>query len=336
MKLCPKKSKKLNLLLVFGVLIFYSSCSKDKDNLPTGTEDGEIILSPTTKDIIVYALVDNIQIPIYLSIPQNCNNTDYPAIVLLHGSNGMWKDYDVKSGIMSRQNNEWREIFDANCIVGAYVDSYSARGVTARTGDLRIPPDNFKISAQFVRPKDANAALELLRKLKFNTGNSVVRAQDIGLLGFSDGATALAGTLYNSNSTPTDWEWTQKSDGLEYNSLDGVLTPQALPSNGGFSGGVFYYGGTVGYGYWGDNPCSDDAITDNIYEPYTPILFQIPLNDDLTENTLCTVELLQSKGHSIELNLYNANHSFDHTDDVQGPLARTSTINWFKNILNMN
>lgn len=333
MKLRPKK---FNLLLVFGILLFYSSCSKDRDNLSSGIDIGGIILNPATKDTIVYALVDDIQIPIYLSIPQNCNNTDYPAIVLLHGSDGMWKNHDFKNGIMSRQNNEWREIFDANCIVGAYVDSYSTRGVTARTGDLRIPPENFKISAQFVRPKDANAALELLRKIKFSNGNPLVRSKDIGLLGFSDGATALAATLYDAKSTPINWEWTQKSDGIEYDSSDGVLAPQSVPLNGGFSGGVFYYGGTVGYSYWGNNPCSDNAIFDNIYEPYAPMLFQIPLNDELTENTLCTVELLQSKGHSVKLNLYDADHSFDHTDDTHSPLGRASTIDWFKNILKIN
>lgn len=131
----------------------------------------------------------------------------------MHGSDGMWTNHDSSKGIMSGQFNEWRKLFDENCIVGAFVDSYSGRGVTTRTGKWTTAPDNFKISSQFIRPRDANAALAMLKNLTFTDGSPVVRPKDIGLLGFSDGASAVAATLYNTDTTPKGWVWTQSFDG---------------------------------------------------------------------------------------------------------------------------
>nr|WP_288932499.1 hypothetical protein [uncultured Allomuricauda sp.] len=335
MKTLPESLPKINLLLLI-VFICCLSCSEDDDAFRSITEIPEVVLKESTVDTIIYALVENEKIPIYLSIPQECNNENYPAIVVMHGSDGMWTNHDPETGKMSGQNSEWREIFDNNCIIGAFVDSYSGRGVSTRTGKWTTAPDNFKISSQFIRPKDAYAALEVLKKLKFSDDTNVVRSKDVGLLGFSDGASAVASTLYDTDSTPINWEWTQDFDGKEYNSSSGVLPPISKP-NSGFAGGVFYYGGSSGYNYWGAYPCGDYALEGNIYRPYAPMLYQIPENGYLSENTLCLVELLKDKGAPVELNIYEGvGHGFDFDDNYQSSVARMNALKWFKNTLNIN
>jgi len=334
MKTISKYLSKLNLLPAIIVCTCCWSCSQD-DAFLSSLESPETTLQQSTKDTVVYATVDNYQIPIYLSIPEGCENTDYPAVVVMHGSDGMWINHDIASGKMSGQNSEWRELFDANCIVGAFVDSYSGRGVSTRTGKWATAPDNFKISSQFIRPKDAYAALELLKKLKFSDGRNVVRAKDIGLLGFSDGASAVASTLYDTDNTPPDWEWSQSFDGKTYDASSGVQPPRPRPENG-FAGGVFYYGGSGGYNYWGSSPCGDNAMEGNIFAPYAPMLYQIPTEGYLSENTLCLVNVLQEKGFPVERILYEGvGHGFDFDDNNQSAVARTNALNWFEEILHM-
>lgn len=332
----PNTSRKLNLLIFFGILIFFSSCSNDRDAFPLVTEVGEIEVTATTTDTIVNILVDNMKVPVYLSIPTDCNHENHPAVVVMHGSYGLWYQNTPDSKVMSGQFTEWQNILAENCIVGAFVDSYTGRGVTKRTGVWRELPDNIRISAQFVRPRDANATLTLLQNLKYKDGTPVVRKKDIALLGFSDGATAVASTLIDTDKIPKDFEWTQSEDGKTYDASDGILPPLPKPEVG-FAGGVFYYGGSVGYNYWGKHPCGLEVLEENVFYPYAPMLYQIPSDDNLTKNTLCLIDVLTDKGAPVEMEYYEgASHGFDFDDIPESEQAREHTINWLKNILNMN
>lgn len=324
---------KLNLLLVLSVC--FISCSEDNDGLPSVTDAPEIIMAQSTLDTIIYVQIQQDKIPIYLSVPEGCGNENYPAVVVMHGSGGMWSNDDPTTGKMSSQNRDWREIFDNNCIIGAFVDSYSGRNVKERSGKWTDAPDNFRISSQFVRPRDANMALEILKNLKLDNGKPLVRPNDIALLGFSDGASALAATLYDTDSTPADWEWTQSFDGNKYDASSGVQPPQPKPESG-FAGGVFYYGGSSGYGYWGPGPCNENAFVENIYRPYAPILYQIPSKGYLTENTLCMVDLLEEKGVLVKHHIYEGvGHGFDTEGKEQSEMARKNAINWLKTLLHI-
>lgn len=332
MRTIPKLLQQINLPVFFILLFSLLSCSEDGIG-PPGNH--EVAISSSTSDTIVHVMVGNDRIPIYLSIPKDCGEESYPAVVVMHGSDGMWTNHDPSKGSMSGQFNEWRELFDAHCIVGAFVDSYTGRGVSTRTGKWTTAPDNFKISSQFVRPRDANAALAMLQELKYSDGTPIVRPSDIGLLGFSDGATAVASTLYDTGATPDDWEWTQTFNGKAYDGSSGVLAPEPRP-NIGFATGVFYYGGSGGYDYWGSAICGPNAMEGNIYRVYAPILYQIPETDDLTENTLCMFNILEQKGDPVELNFYEgAVHGFDFDHNVQSALARDRTMDWFKEKLHM-
>lgn len=332
MKTISKSLQKTNLPLFLILAFSLLSCSKDGIEPP---ENGEVVISSSTTDTIVHVVVGNDKVPIYLSIPKGCDKKSLPAVVVMHGSDRMWSNHDPNNGAMSGQFNEWRELFDENCIVGAFVDSYSGRGVTTRSGKWTTAPDNFKISSQFIRPRDANAALALLQKLTYSDGTPIVRPADVGLLGFSDGATAVASTLYDTDTTPGNWEWKQTFDGKEYDQSSGILAPEPKPDVG-FAGGVFYYGGSVGYDYWGASPCGDNALEGNIYLPYAPLLYQIPTEGYLTENTLCLVNILKEKQMPVKLNLYEGvGHGFDFENNDKSALARSEALEWFKEILKM-
>nr|WP_298793857.1 hypothetical protein [uncultured Allomuricauda sp.] len=318
-------------VIITGLL--HLSCGSDDENGVGQSQSMEDInIAENTTETIVYISVDDFEIPVFLSIPDGCENKQLPAVVVMHGSNGMWANNDPESRTMSGQFTEWQSILAQNCIIGAFVDSYSVRGVLTRTGKWRELPDNFRISAQFERPKDANAALSLLQNLKYDNGNYVIRQDEIAILGFSDGATAVASTLMNTSGVPDSFKWTQSQEGKEYGFSDGVLPPQPKPQKG-FAGGVFYYGGSVGYNYWGKHPCGDEAIESNVFYPYAPMLYNIPENGFLTENTLCMIDVLKEKGASVELSLYeDVGHGFDFDDVPQSTTARNNTIKWLKEL----
>lgn len=314
------------------------SCKSDfqddpLDNTKDESDSLSITIPSTTTDTILYATVNGDVVPIYLSIPKDCGSDDFPAIVLLHGSGGMWHNNDRDAGVMSRQNRDWMEIFNQNCVVGAYIDSYTPRGCIEREGSWKEAPDAFLISAQFVRPYDAYAGLDILRRLVREDGSFLVRHGDEGILGFSDGATALSATLYDTDVTPEGWQWRQDYD-KEYLEADGVGKPANRPQEGGFACGVFYYGGSVGNSYWGGNPCSNP---DFMYKNYAPILYQIPADDYLTENTLCALDRLESISALVEKYIYeDTDHGFDGDDGSQkqqSDLARIRTMEWFKEYL---
>ena len=323
-----KKKKVFYKFIIVSILAFIS-CSKDNE-VDLNSAEKERIISFTTSDTIIRITVDGHDIPVYLSLPRDCDEETFPAVVTLHGSNGLWSDTDSGKGL-SRQFKDWQQVFAQNCVVGAFVDSYTPRGVTTRTGKFRNLPDNIPISAQYVRPRDANATLKFLQNLKSPNGKPLIDENRIGLLGFSDGASATMASLIDLDRVPENFEWTQSQDGRTYNLSDGVLPPQPKPENA-FTGGVFYYGGSVGYNYWGKHPCGSDAMENNVFYPYAPMLFHIPSDDNLTENTLCMIEVLQRKGAPIEMQFYpNASHGFDTDNLSSSRNAREKTISWFKN-----
>lgn len=324
--------KRITFFLMLGFVFLISSCVSD-DRFSSTTNIEARTISNKTRDTIFYVEVEGSMVPIYVSIPNSCANETYPAMVVLHGSDGMWKNNKPESGVLLRQFEEWRELLGTNCFVSAFVDSYSPRGCEERSGKWKIPPDNFKISSQFVRSKDANAAFSLLSNLKFSNKQKVVNKENIGLLGFSDGGTALAATLFDEKAIPSDWEWRQKFDGKEYDVTNGVKAPAERPVNEGFSVGVIYYGGSGGNDYWGGSPCGDNYF----YKNYAPILYQIPSEGYLTDNTLCAVEYLKSVGSEVELNIYQgADHGFDDDGTSHSEKARTNTIEWLKKEFSKN
>ena len=76
----------------------------------------------STSDTILYVSVNDDIVPVYVTIPQGCDQSTYPAVVVLHGSGGMWKDDDREAEVMASQNRDWKEIINDNFNIGAFCD----------------------------------------------------------------------------------------------------------------------------------------------------------------------------------------------------------------------
>nr|WP_299382828.1 hypothetical protein [Allomuricauda sp.] len=313
-------------LILIAILSSLNSCQKGDDFQEI---DEEVIIHAATTDTIIQIVVEGKQVPVFLSIPKA--EGQLPAVVVKHGSGGMWKHDNPKTKKLSRQFQEWKEILTQNGFVCAVVDGYTPAGTAERTGKWKKPPYAFKISSEFVRPRYAYGTLRMLRNLKNHAGSNIVRSKDIGIIGFSHGGNTTAATLFDTDLTPQDWNWTQSYDGKEYGISNGVREPAQRPEEGGFACGVVNYGGAIAHGYWGGDPCSDNANEKIIYGNYAPVLYQLPENDYLAESTLCMFQLLKKKGFPVEMEIYNnVGHGFDDDGLPPSEEARTKTINFLK------
>ena len=105
----------------------------------------------------------------------------FPAIVMMHGCSGMWRN----DGVTPTANyRSWAEHFQGRGYVALLVDSFGSRGEREIcTQAVR------KISEARERPRDAYAALQWLAERKD------VDATRIHLMGWSNGAMAVLQTL---------------------------------------------------------------------------------------------------------------------------------------------
>ena len=325
--------------------LFVFSCSDDdgSDNDPGPDLSGKIVIPASTRDTVLFiTAVDNVSLPVFVSIPTSGNNL--PATVVMHGSGGNWQDEDTNNdGIddvvteweLSSQNEQWKGLFDAENIVSAFPGSYYRRGTVENEGDWKNPPRQFEISASFVRNYDAYATLELLRKLVRSDGTPIVTADNVAILGFSHGGTAVQSTLFDTSVVPANWEWSQSYSGTVY--TNEIRVPAPLPEEGGFVAGVMYYPGSFHNSYYG-NPCNGTSI----FQTYADFMIHLASEDPLTSNSNCMLETVGNNGGG-EATVYNyqgADHSFDgKTTGVNGEsstLARQRSMNYVKSKLGLN
>ena len=114
----------------------------------------------------------------------------HPAIVALHGCSGLMR----KNGHMNSRDLDWGKRLAENGYVVLYPDSFQGRGFdeTCTHPELRYLPKE-------VRPLDAIAALQWLQKQEY------VKADHIGLMGWSNGGSTLLWTIEkNSKILPKD------------------------------------------------------------------------------------------------------------------------------------
>lgn len=303
-----KKSAKIDYL---RLLFDTTSCSAgDDDYIVVDRENGDATLTFDVNGTPVTAVI---------SFP-DCGRPTYPAVVLMHGSGGMWKDDNPDAGIMSSQNRDWRDIFNANCFIGCFVDSFEPRGESEFKS--KVPPESIKIDPAYIRPRDAYGALQLLRKLRHPDCTPHVVADKVAIMGFSHGGSSTTATLFDENNAPLPdgFTWTVSHSGVTYDADDGVLEPAKPPPSklgGGFVMGVSYYPGSFFRSYFG-NPCNDPDVTDNygVYLNYSPLFLHTAELDSLTSNTLCLVNTLSNNGGDFTHWHYSGNvdHGFDGED----------------------
>ncbi len=339
--------KQLLLAMALVGLMACSSTENEPDITPSEPPldlSGKIIIPNSTRDTVLFFTgIDGASLPLSISIPENAT-TAAPATVVLHGSGGNWKDEDtnndgiddvIEEWTLSSQNNQWKSILDQEGIISAFPGSYYRRGTVENKGEWKEAPLQFKISASFVRNYDAYGTLEVLRKLVRADGTPLVISDKVALLGFSHGATAVQSTLFDTSVIPGNWEWSQSYDGTVY--TDEVRVPPAMPSEGGFVGGVMYYPGSFHNSYYG-NPCSGTSI----FRTYADFMIHLPSEDSLTPNSQCMLETVANNGagaatiHEYE----GADHSFDGknsgTNGAASTLARSRTIEYLKEKLALN
>lgn len=158
------------------------------------------------------------------------SSTTVPAVIVQHGSGGLWSSTDATNTQLANQFQIWIDSFRANKIAALFIDSYTPRGV--KNFPNMAPPENIFLAAEFIRPRDAYAGLSYLR-----TQNRI-KPNKIALLGFSHGGTSVLSTMVDAQAV-SKTTWSLISGGVTY--TDGVLSPAQRPAEGGFVAAVSYY-----------------------------------------------------------------------------------------------
>jgi dienelactone hydrolase len=322
----------ISLLFFLLVVALMPSCNND-DN----SGNGPILIEPDASAVVleVKSKADNKMIPVYIAFPAD-RSEPLKGVVLLHGSGGPWDTEDTDGdtiadkcnvGIPSKQNEAWRDLLLDNGMVSAFPDSYSPRGTCENQGAYKDPPKRFLISGTFIRNRDAYAALELLRRLVWkDTKEPVMDPDNIALVGFSDGATSVISTVYDTEATPTGWKWEQSIDDITYTQQ--IKPPAEKPEAGGYKAAVCYYAGSYHHGYYGDICDAGEGI----YRTYCDVLFHLPMDDSLTENTECLMATMAQNGGGKATAQYydNTDHAFDGDEEPASTQARALTIDFIK------
>ncbi len=198
----------------------------------------------------------------------------FPALVLLHGCGGMY----TSQGYVTASYRDWLERLGEQGYVALLVDSFNPRGYRSICEIQKRP-----ILVSRERVDDAYAALQWL------AGQPYVKADRIGLIGWSNGG---SGTLYS-----------------------------LLPANRrepGFRSAVAFYPG-----------CTTLARATTPYRPYAPLLILSGEADDWTPAAPCMrlADGARAAGSTVTIVTYpGVYHSFDRINspvryrpDVRNP-----------------
>ncbi len=223
----------------------------------------------------------------------------YPAVIVMHGSGGLWLGNDPEDGEMEPHFEQWGTTLQAQGYVALFVDSFSPRGIE-EFGERRPSslPDlsDAACSPTHVRPLDAYAALTYL-KTQAPVG---VMGTRVGLMGFSHGAeAALASVVDDSVVTGKLDDWTVSYVSMNGNQLTTnhnhvVSAPSyPVPNAWGFRCVVAYYPGCGFFGYFGKTSQANYEPGPNQFMPYVPTLMFHGADDSLVQHAPKLVERSQ-------------------------------------------
>lgn len=356
--------KNTPVFLVAIGLFALVSCSKEmlqqpgRKQSPTPASPGTIlnVVQPEiSKKVKIANPTGGDSLLAWLFVP--ATSVDVPAVVVLHGSGGLWKENTNPShSIMSSQFTKWVDVFRTEKIAALFIDSYVSRGIPDDFADV-APPSNFHVAAEFVRPRDAYSGLAFMRS------QNKIKDNKIGLLGFSHGGTSAVSAMVDSVFVDkASWRMYNSTTKINYYIADGVKKPAGKPAEGGFVAAVSYYPGLGFYSYYGSpgTPSSDK------YRSYAPIMIHAAEKDALYTSTAdnndanpvvkkriydafkekailngCSL----ANGNALTMHVYtNANHSFDgktgdanatQADKDADAFAKTRTLNFLKPFLGL-
>lgn len=172
----------------------------------------------------------------------------YPAVIVLHGSGGMWSSDTIASG-PSSQFRKWGTMLADLGYLALVPDSFNPRGIPGGFASRRPHHDpaidDSACSPNYERPKDVVAALTFL-----NDRNDVDRAH-IGLLGFSHGAETGLNSILDASvdrgAYTVDYV-NADSQSVKHPVPSPVRIPDSLPFP---CVGIFYYPGCGLFSYHG-------------------------------------------------------------------------------------
>lgn len=315
------------------------SCGKKAVEAPQNTSptNGSNYQAEVTETVYLTNPTGGNPLKAILFIP--ASSTIVPAVVVQHGSGGLWSSSDMSNTQLASQFNIWIDSFRVNKIAALFIDSYTARGV--KNFPNMAPPENIFLAAEFIRPRDAYAGLSYLRTL------NRINANKIALLGFSHGGTSVLSTMVDAQAVSKP-VWSLISSGTTY--TDGVLSPAQRPAEGGFVAAVSYYPGAAMFSYYG----RPGTPSNGKYIPYAPIMLHAagkdPLYTSLYTNSdnntsISAYEGLvlkaQQSNLSAPMSLYvydHAEHSFDgstgNSEDAKANLlAKKRSLEFLKTYL---
>ena len=270
-------------------------------------------------------------------------NGPFPAVIVLHGSGGMWHETpeeDGPIGDMYSQFDDWATLLTQNGYVALILDSFSARAA----GHPPVLPDNPSGFKQLLPPEDADVAPVYERSRDAFDGLTFLRTlpevdgDRIGLLGFSHGGGGVAGALVDGPAARAVIQPFTVSSSASPNPGPHVVPDPADPPGGsGFDCGVAYYPGALFFSYFGSS-----AADQGFYRPTVPFRMIYGDQDSLWTGGHPTA--LQAKavwngagpltGNELSLSTYaGAGHSFDNSGTQEATDARNETLTFFAGCL---
>lgn len=204
----------------------------------------------------------------------------FPAVVVMHGSGGLWKNDNALGGVMNDHFEEWGTRFQDAGYVALFIDSYTVRGVVEFANRRPAADPNLSdalCSNRHVRPLDAYSALDYLR------AQPNVIDDRVALMGFSQGAESVLVAVTDESVSAMQAQWE-----VRYLNLDTTITnqpvpaPYTVPNGTGFRTAVAYYPGCGFYNYFGQS----SVAAANRYMPSVPTFVLHGTDDSLYSDDL--------------------------------------------------
>ncbi len=172
----------------------------------------------------------------------------YPAVIVLHGSGGMWSSDTIANGAKAALRR-WGERLAERGFLCLMPDSFNPRGIPGSFSNRRphhdSAIDDALCSPNYERPKDVVAALTFLN------AQSDVDREHIGLLGFSHGSQTGLNAILDVSVDLGDYEVDYIDEENDTVKL-AVPAPVRIPAELPFPRvGVFYYPGCGHFAYHG-------------------------------------------------------------------------------------
>lgn len=292
----------------------------------------------------------------------------YPAVVVLHGSGGMWSLDNITKG-PANQFKDWAQVLTNLGYAMLLVDSFNPRGIPENYSG-RVPhhdpaDDDALCSPNYERPKDVIAALAYL------DSRSDVDREHIGLIGFSHGSQTGLNAILDPSVDLVNYtvDYIDLINNVEEEVELAVDSPVRIPDDLPFPKVcAFYYPGGAHFGYHGQ--ASSIAAGRYMPDRRTRVLMfhgtednllgvddpdaPLPLTGNLFPIKFVESAALQAAAEGIDSPFVQhtifdlAEHSFDGTtiepegnwntpsesvDEKAKRLARDEVLKWFECLL---